>query len=547
MVTGNGVIANRFMDYSLSKQYLIYPGAVHDSLIIDEKIFRIEEDAIKLALTQNLNLTFVYFSSCSILAPNKSLSPYSLHKEKMESLVTTNGRDYLVVRLPQIIGLNDEKSSLVSYLVENIISDKSFDLWGKAYRNFIDIDDVYHIVHYVLTNKTHINCSINVANPRNTSMVEAVKAIEFLLNRNANYHLKDLGESYDINVSEISDIIKLLNINFGSDYFIKAVEKYWRHLTNKPLLLSVVVPTYNEEHGIEEFYKRTKAVMKTLEPRFNHEIIFINDYSTDKTLEKLKILAEKDSAVKVINFSRNFGNQIGITAGIDYSIGDAVVIIDDDLQDPPEVILNFISIWSSGSKVVYGVRPKRQGVNLCFKIMARLYYRIIGSLSDTVIPNDTGDFRLIDRLVVDKLKLMKEENRYYRGMVAWVGYSQTGWFYERDRRYAGKSTFSFWKYINFAFNGLTSFTDKPLYFSSFVGLIITIVGFLFSLIIVVDKLINPDVSIRGWTSLSAIIIFFGGVQLLSIGVVGIYISKIYREVKLRPLYLIESTRNCEKE
>jgi glycosyltransferase involved in cell wall biosynthesis len=545
MVIGKGVIANRFMDYSLLKKNLIFAGNIHDSSITDENIFRAEEDSIKLALAQNPQVNFVYFSSCCILDPNESKSYYSIHKEKMEKLIMSSARNYLILRLPQIIGLNDEKTSLVSYLVENVFSGKSFDLWEKAYRNFIDIDDVYHIVHYILGNKTHSNCAINIANPSKTSIIEAVKALESFFNRKANYQMKDLGTSYDIKVSEISDIIKLLNINFGSDYFIKAVEKYWRHLIDGPKLLSIVVPTYNEEHGIEEFYKRTKTVMQTLEPRFNHEFIFVNDFSTDKTLEKLKILAEKDKTVKVINFSRNFGNQIGITAGIDYSNGDVVVVIDDDLQDPPEVILNFLSIWSTGFKVVYGVRPKRQGVNFFFKMMAKLYYRIIGGLSDTVIPKDTGDFRLIDRLVVDKLKLMKEENRYYRGMVAWVGYSQTGWLYERDRRYAGTSTFSFWKYINFAFNGLTSFTDKPLYFSSLAGFIITMVGFCFAVIIIVDKLINPDVSIRGWTSLSALVIFFGGVQLLSIGVVGIYISKIYREVKSRPLYLIESTKNWE--
>lgn len=547
MVIGKGVIANRFMDYSLQKNYVIFAGNVHDSSLVDEAVFKNEEEDIKAAITLNPQANFVYFSSCSILNATENQSAYSLHKAKMESLIKGSAKNYLIVRLPQIMGLNDEKNGLVNYLVENIMSGKSFELWEKAWRNFIDMDDVYRIVHYILAHKSYSNTAINIASPRKTSLVDAVKKLEDFLGRKANYQLVNKGTEYDINISEIVNIIQVLKIDFGADYFTKAVGKYWGHLVNKPLLMSIIVPTYNEEHGIEEFYKRTKAVLETLAPRFTHEMIFVNDFSTDNTYKKLQVLAAQDKNVKLINFSRNFGNQIGITAGIDHSKGDVVVVIDDDLQDPPEVILNFLALWSNGFKVVYGVRPKRQGVNFLFKMMAKIYYRLIGSLSETVIPKDTGDFRLIDRKVVEKLKMMKEENRYYRGMVAWVGYSQTGWLYERDRRYAGTSTFSIWKYINFAFNGLTSFTDKPLYFSSLAGFIITMIGFCFAAILIVDKLINPEVSIRGWTSLTAMIIFFGGVQLLSIGVVGIYISKIYREVKSRPLYLIDGTENWEEK
>jgi len=274
-------------------------------------------------------------------------------------------------------------------------------------------------------------------------------------------------------------------------------------------------------------------------------MIFVNDFSTDETLGKLQKLALADPAVKVISFSRNFGNQIAITAGIDAASGDIAIIIDDDLQDPPEVMLDLIALWSDGYKVVYGYRPKRHGVNLLFKIMAKVYYRFIGALSETRIPKDTGDFRLIDREVIEVLKSMREENRYYRGMVSWVGFSQIGWFYERDKRYAGTSTFSFRKYVNFALNGLTSFTDKPLYFSSLLGFFITVAGFVLALSLVVAKLLDPSISIRGWTSLVAIVIFFGGIQLFSIGVLGIYISKIYREVKGRPLYIVSKKINIE--
>lgn len=312
--------------------------------------------------------------------------------------------------------------------------------------------------------------------------------------------------------------------------------------TIKPLL-SIIVPTYNEENGIYEFYRRTKAVLDGLQPKFSHEIIFINDFSTDGTYEKLKELADTDPQVKLINFSRNFGNQIAITAGIDVAQGDIAVIIDDDLQDPPELIPSLIEKWEAGYKVVYGVRPNRRGVNPIFKYAAKLYYRIIGNLSETKIPKDTGDFRLIDKTVLDVLRNMREESRYYRGMVSWVGFKQTGIEYERDPRYAGISTFSPAKYFKFAINGLTSFTDRPLYFSSILGLAITTISFLFLFALVGKKILDPGFSIPGWPSLITLVLFFGGVQLLSIGVVSIYISKIYREVKGRPLYVVEETQN----
>ena len=313
----------------------------------------------------------------------------------------------------------------------------------------------------------------------------------------------------------------------------------------QPILLSIIVPTYNEEHGIHEFYRRTKAVVSHLEPRFAHEIIFVNDHSSDKTYTKLLEIAEQDQSVKLINFSRNFGNQMGIAAGLDAAQGALAVIIDDDLQDPPELIPTFIQKWDEGYKVVYGVRPKRKGVNLVFRKMANVFYHLMSHLSDTSIPKYTGDFRLIDRVVINALKNMGEENRYYRGMVAWVGFSQIGVEYERDERYAGTSTFSLGKYFSFAVNGLTSFTDRPLYFSSLLGLIITMISFAFLGLLVGEKILDPSFSIPGWPSLIALVLFFGGIQLLSIGVVSIYISKIYREVKKRPLYIIESTKNLD--
>jgi dolichol-phosphate mannosyltransferase len=312
-----------------------------------------------------------------------------------------------------------------------------------------------------------------------------------------------------------------------------------------PLLLSIIVPTYNEELGIDEFYRRTKEVVDSLAPEFDYELIFINDCSTDNTLVKLAGLAKIDKKIKIISFSKNFGNQAGITAGVDHAKGDVAVIIDDDLQDPPELIRQFIEQWKKGYKVVYGVRPKRKGVNPLFKLVAKLFYASLGKLSTTKIPPDTGDFRLLDRQVLNSLKNMREESRYYRGMVSWVGFKQIGVEYERDQRYAGKSTFTLKKYIHFALNGITSFTDQPLYFSTILGFIITIITFILGVQIIITKIMNPSFSIPGWPSLAVIILFFGGIQLLSIGVVSIYIGKIYREVKDRPLYIVEETYNLE--
>lgn len=547
MVIGNGVIANRFIDYSFQSEYLIFAGNVHDSVIRDENAIQEEEMAVRAALSGHPDATFIYFSSCSIHDPDLGCAPYVQHKLRLEKLIQNSAKRFLIFRLPQVLGLSNAKSSLVNYLVDAIYTQKPFELWQNAQKNLIDIDDVHEIVGEVLKRKTFLNKIINIASTHQTSVLQLVGDIEDFIGLSANYLLVRKGTNYDLDVSEIKPILSDLNIDFGENYVRTALNKYFGHLITSPKHLSVIVPTYNEEHGIEEFYRRTKGVLMRLSPRFEHEIIFVNDFSTDNTFQKLKLLAQNDPAVKLINFSRNFGNQIGITAGIDFSRGDIAVVIDDDLQDPPEIILNFISKWDKGYKVVFGVRPNRQGVNPLFKLAAKLYYRVIGSLSDTKIPNDTGDFRLLDRAVIEALKKMKEENRYYRGMVAWVGFPQIGVVYERDKRYAGVSTFSFKKYVNFALNGLTSFTEKPLYFSSLAGLLITTISFVFALILIVNKIIDPTVSIRGWTSLTVIILFFGGIQLLSTGILGVYISKIYREVKGRPLYIVESTTNIEQQ
>jgi len=545
MVIGSGAIANRFASYAFQSRYLIYAGSIHDSTIKDAAEISREESSLRAALASKTDAsTIVYFSSCSIEDPTRIQSPYVAHKQRMEHLIQSSGSKFLIFRLPQLVALGDAESSLVNFLASAIASGRHFEVWQDATRNIIDIDDVYSIVHTLLADNAHCNSVINIASPFPTPVSELAHVLEAHFDKKGSYELVNRGVGgYALDISAIKDVIDRLGIDFGPGYLSKVIKKYYIHLIKPAPLLSVIVPTYNQAQGINEFYQRTKAVLMQLQPRFDHELIFVNDCSPDHTYTKLKDLALADPSVKVINFARNFGNQIAITAGVEYCRGDLAVIIDDDLQDPPEIILDFLTKWSDGFKVVYGVRPKRQGINPLFKLVAKIYYRVISALSDTKIPNDTGDFRLIDKAVIEQLKLMKEENRYYRGMVAWVGFAQTGYIYKRDKRYAGVSNFTFRKYVNFALNGLTSFTDKPLYFSSLMGFFITTIAVLLSVFLVINKILNPEISIRGWTSLTIIVMFFGGIQLFSIGILGIYVSKIYREVKQRPLFIIQDLLN----
>lgn len=303
-------------------------------------------------------------------------------------------------------------------------------------------------------------------------------------------------------------------------------------------LLSVVVPIYFEQETIPEFYARTKAVLDGLKGQVDHELIYVNDGSTDKSLEMLTALAAADKNVKIINFSRNFGHQIAITAGIDAAKGDAVVVIDGDLQDPPETIVEMLAKWREGYKVVYGKRKSRKGENAAKLFTAYIYYRLINMLSDVDLPLDSGDFRLMDRLVVDALKTINEENRYIRGIISWIGFPQTGVEYERDARYAGVTKYNYSKMFKFAFDGITSFSSKPLRLSSKFGFLITFFSFLLILWQVAVKILYPETSSSGWTSIIVLILFLGGVQLISIGILGEYIGRIYAEVKKRPLYII---------
>lgn len=303
-------------------------------------------------------------------------------------------------------------------------------------------------------------------------------------------------------------------------------------------LVSIVIPIYFEEQVVRELYNRLKQVLADIGSHYRYEIIFVNDGSKDRSLKILHELHLKDSTVRIIDFSRNFGHQIAITAGIDNAAGDAVIVMDGDLQDPPEVIIDMIAKWEEGYKVVYGVRSVRKGDSTFKLVTAKLFYIIINKLSDVKLPLDAGDFRLMDRVVVNALTSMREQNRYIRGMVSWVGFPQCGLHYERDARYAGKTKYTLKKMIKFALDGIISFSDKPLHYSNQFGLLITTLSFLLALWVIINKIIHPSLSIQGWTSILVVILFLGGIQLISVGILGEYIGRLMREIKDRPLYIV---------
>ncbi len=305
---------------------------------------------------------------------------------------------------------------------------------------------------------------------------------------------------------------------------------------------SIVVPVYNEELVVEESYKRLKQVMdSTNEP---YELIFVNDGSRDKTAELVSSLCDRDKNVRLINFSRNFGHQTAITAGMDNSSGQAVVVIDADLQDPPEVILDMIAKWKEGYDVVYGQRLKRKGETFFKKITAKLFYRLLSSMTSVDIPVDTGDFRLIDRKVCDVMSSLTEKNRYVRGLVSWVGFKQTAVTYVRDERFAGETKYPLKKMLKFAMDGITTFSYKPLKISTYVGFLVSILSFIYLIVVLCLKLFT-DTTVSGWASTLAVSLIFNGVILMMLGIIGEYIGRIYDETKNRPLYIIREKKGFE--
>ena len=302
-------------------------------------------------------------------------------------------------------------------------------------------------------------------------------------------------------------------------------------------LLSVVVPCFNEEEVLGETYRQLSETLQAVEPAA-YELIFVNDGSSDRTLEILQTLQRSDDRVKYISLSRNFGHQIAITAGMAHTQGDAVAVIDADLQDPVSVILEMVDSWRQGVDVAYGVRTEREGETAFKRWTASAFYRFINKLSDTKIPLDTGDFRLIDRKVADAMNEMGEQYRFVRGMVAWTGFRQEPVYYARARRFAGETKYPLSRMLRLAADSIVSFSTVPLRLASYLGLatsFLAVIGIVYALFV---RLLTED-WVPGWTFLFIAILFVGGVQLIFLGIIGEYLGRIYGEVKRRPLYLIQ--------
>ncbi len=310
--------------------------------------------------------------------------------------------------------------------------------------------------------------------------------------------------------------------------------------------ISVIIPMYFEELVAEECYKRVSTVLKGIN-NYEYEIIFINDGSTDKTLEILESIAKNDNRVKVISFSRNFGHQAAVTAGLKEVTGKVAVIIDADLQDPPELIPEMVKLWEEGNEVVYGKRKTRD-VESVFKLMtAKMFYKTLNYFSDVDIPKDTGDFRLVDRKVVDKMNSLPEHNKFLRGLWSWLGYKQYAFEYERKERFAGKTKYPLKKMLKLAADGIISFSSKPIKIVGILGLISIILSFIILIYALISYAFKLNNLSAGWTSLMCALTFFSGIQLLSLWIISEYIGRIYDETKGRPQYIVDKKINVKKE
>lgn len=305
----------------------------------------------------------------------------------------------------------------------------------------------------------------------------------------------------------------------------------------------MIIPSYNEERNVGIMHERLTKTLSEITD--SYEMIFVNDCSKDQTLLRIKELAEKDSHVKYLSFSRNFGHQIAVSAGLDFCTGEAVVIIDGDLQDPPELISKMYERYKEGYKVVYAKRKTREGETWFKKATAKIFYRLLASMTSIDIPVDVGDFRLIDRVIVEHLRNMPEKSKYIRGQIAWIGYKQTFVEYHRDARLYGTTNYPLKKMLRFALDGITAFSDKPLKIASGLGIFSAIV----SLLALVYALVSHfcfHATITGWTSLILSVLFIGGVQLITIGIIGEYIARINNDVRNRPLYILDE-KNIDKD
>jgi dolichol-phosphate mannosyltransferase len=306
--------------------------------------------------------------------------------------------------------------------------------------------------------------------------------------------------------------------------------------------ISYIFPIYNETDNIDLLYKSIHKLLLTRKKDYNFEIIFVNDGSKDDSLEKLMAIQQKDSRVSVINFARNFGHQLAVTAGLDYATGDAVIIMDSDMQDPPKVSLELIDKWEEGYDVVYAQRRTRQD-SMFKKLTAYIFYWLLRRVAEIDIPPNTGDFRLVSRRVVDVIGQFREHNRFLRGMISYSGFRQVAVPFDRDKRHAGKSHYPIKNMLKLAGDGIFGFSWSPLKLISRVGYIMSGVSFVGIIYVIALKLFDPSAAVHGWTFASAAVLLIGGIQLMTLGVLGNYIGRIYTEAQNRPLYIVESIAN----
>jgi len=305
--------------------------------------------------------------------------------------------------------------------------------------------------------------------------------------------------------------------------------------------VSIIVPVFNEEQNIDPLVKRLTSILKNLP----YEIIFVDDGSKDRTTSVIKKQSVKNKNIKLISFYRNFGHQMALTAGYKIAKGDVVITIDADLQDPPEIIPQMIAKWQKGAKIVYAKRKERQGENFFKKFSASVFYQLINFLSDTPIPQEVGDFRLLDKQVVSFLNNLHERPSFLRGLVSWGGFPTELVYFKRDKRFSGQTHYGFFKMLNFALEGITSFSVKPLRIATYFGFLSGILGFLGIIYELIRKAISPQSFVIGWAGLFTAIMFIGGIQLITIGIIGEYIGKIYQEVQKRPRYIIKEKINTD--
>ena len=311
--------------------------------------------------------------------------------------------------------------------------------------------------------------------------------------------------------------------------------------------ISVVIPMYYEEEVVDICYKRVVNNLKKLSDKYSYEIIFINDGSKDSTLEILKKIASNDDNVKIISFSRNFGHQAAVTAGIRNATGDAIIIMDADLQDPPELFNGMIEKWEDGYEVVYGKRKTREGESIFKLLTARMFYNTLNKLSEIEIPKDTGDFRLVDRKVIDVIAALPEHNKFLRGLFSWVGFNQYAYEYNRVNRVAGKTKYPFKKMFKLATDGILSFSAKPLKIVGAIGIFSVIVSIIILIYSIVSYMFKLNSLTPGWTSIMCTMTFIGGIILISLWMIGEYIARIYEESLGRPEYIIDELINFKGE